>query len=128
MNEHLKAHMNLAFMRFVKVYVYHTNTKKPWDKLTEKERNAKDFKWLCQKWFCVSKNELKAKDIKKHFDICPELKEPEGSVNEKHVDLYKGWKQHSEYYKIYPEYPLTEYDLKLLLNVVGIRMIHFVNN
>ena len=127
MNEHLKSHTDKAFMMFTKVYIYNTNTKKPWDKLTEKDKTNKKFKWYCEKWFCISKGKITSDDMKNHLKICPELKEPEGSINERHVNFTKGWVRHSKFYRMYDAYPLTEYDLKLLLNVIGIRMLHFVN-
>jgi len=117
-----------AFMLFTKVYVYNTNTKKPWNKLTAKQRNHKNFQWTCSKWFFVSNEPLTIEDVNNHIIDCPELKESADNILKNNVNPVKKWKQNAAWADIYAFFPLTEYDLKLLLNVIGIRMLHFVNN
>lgn len=127
MHEHLKMQPEKAFMHFTKVYVYHTNSKKPWNKLTEEEKMKKGFEWGVSKWFCVSKKTpLTQKDIEHHLKICPENIEVIPGPNTKAIEKRKNIG--SSYYHIYPSHPLTEYDLQLLLSVIGTRMIHFVEN
>ncbi len=41
-------------------------------------------------------------------------------------DVTKKWKHTSEWYHIYPSTKLNAYDVKLLLRIIGIRMLHFI--
>ena len=132
MNEDLKRNPDKAFMHFTRVYVYITNTKKPWDELKDKEMKSKKFKWNVSKWFCVSKNKLKREDLIKHFEECPEIHEKGyDGINKRQEEMFKkpkGWKHQSLFFHIYESRPLEVYDLKLLIECLGLRMTHFVKN
>jgi hypothetical protein len=127
MNEMLKVNKN-GFMVFTKVYIYNTNTKKPWNELTEKDKNKNEFSWYCEKWFFVSKRKINELDVIEHFKYCPELigEDKDSWIFKKHKKPDGDWKNHAKWVRIYPSAPLTVYDFKLLLNVIGIRMLHFV--
>ena len=121
-------------MYFSKVYIYKTNTKKPWDYLTKhtpKVFDSKKFRWACNKFFILHPNlEVTQEEIEHHIKNCPEL----GEINEgrfcnysdKCEDATKKWKHTSEWYHIYPSTKLNAYDVKLLLRIIGIRMLHFI--
>ncbi len=127
MNEDLKRNPSKAFMLFTKVYVYTTNTKKPWHKLKTKEMNSKKFEWYCQKWFFMSRTHPTEADVKHHLKTCPELKETEDNILKNNFG--PKWKHTSYFYHIYDSYPLKDaYDFKLLINTIGLRMLHVVNN
>jgi len=127
MHQHLKQHPERAFLHFIRVYCYITNTKKPWDKLTNAQREHKDFKWTVRKWFFAANAPIiTVEDIKHHETICPELDRTPG-VNDKCEDPTDDWKCRSEFYEIYPPFPLTEYDTQLLINTLGLRMFHMMN-
>ncbi len=127
MHQHLKNHPEEVFMWFQKVYVYCTNTKKPWDKLTIKERESKKFQWTCYKYFCVSKFPITEEDIRDHEKICPESIEMIPGTNDNTHMNKENWIK-SKWYDVYGAHPIIEYDLQLLNTLIGIRMIHFVNN
>ena len=125
MNMDYKNGRKKPMLLFSKVYVYKTNTKKPWNKLTEKQLNDKKFQWSCIKWFIISNKELTEKDVKTHISSCPEL---ENNEFDKHLPGIK-WKHESYWFNIYNPVPITkEYDLKLLIETIGLRMLHFINN
>ena len=127
MNEDLKRHPELAPYLFTKVYIYVTNTKKPWNQLTEKDFADKKFKWYCNKWFFISSKKLTEDVVKEHINDCPELREKLDDISKKTPNLNKNWKFKSEWYNIYPEVPLRdEGELKLLVNTIGLRMLHFM--
>lgn len=124
MNEDLKRHPEQRLLYFTKVYVYTTNTKKPWNKI---DLNDKKLEWFCAKWFCISKDILTENMVKNHINNCPELKESIDDLSKKNSDPSKNWKYKSEWYHIYPEVPLKdEGELKLLINTIGLRMLHFI--
>ena len=125
MNEDLKRNPEKAMLLFTKVYIYGTNTKKPWDKLNKKEMNKSTFKWECGKWFFLSKHHPTKEQVIEHIKSCPELVEDADNIlkNNKRSEM----KAH--FYHIYESYPLrNEEQLKLLLNTIGVRMLHFINN
>jgi len=126
-NEILKVNKN-GFMVFTKVYIYNTNTKKKWIDLTEKDKNSDKFSWYCEKWFFISKKDITEENVLEHFKYCPELngEDKNSYIFKKHKKPDKDWKNHSKWIRIYDSYPLTVYDFKLLLNVIGIRMLHFI--
>ena len=58
--------------------------------------------------------------------VCPELR---GNSLDKHAVQPKKNKITSYWYKMYETWPIAdEYDLKLLINTIGLRMMHFVDN
>lgn len=127
MHEHLKMQSEKAFMHFTKVYSYHTNTEKPWNELTEEEKQADGFEWGVSKWFCISKKvPLTQKDLEHHIKTCPENIEEIPGPNTKAIEQQKQCK--STYHHFYPSHPLTVYDVQLLLSVIGSRMLHFTEN
>jgi len=127
MNLDYKNGTKKPMLLFTKVYVYKTNTKKPWDKLTTKEFDSKKFEWTCIKWFMVSNEPLTEQEVKDHIKSCPEL---ENNKFDKHLPKDKTKNKNTSYwYDIYAEQPIVgEYDLKLLIDTIGLRMLHFVNN
>jgi len=124
-HQNLKTHMDKSFLLFYKSYTYITNTKKPWDKLTIKERERKNFKWRCQKMFILANGEITQKDVEDHYKNCPEMFEYVEGTNT--YSNEKVWPIESRWTEIYPPFPLTEYDAKLLINTIGLRMCHFIN-
>jgi hypothetical protein len=129
MNEDLRRHPERAFLLFTKVYQYTTNTKNPWNMLTDKERNDKTFQWSCNKWFFISKHPLTEAQCLRHIRTCPELYEEVDNVLKNNVDPSKKWKYISHWFDIYEAYPLrNEEQFKLLVNTIGLRMLHFVEN
>ena len=127
MNEDLKRHPDKAFMLFQKVYIYYTNTKKPWIELSEKEKNSKKFKWYCDKWFVLSKKQVTEKQVIEHIKTCPELKESADDILKNNVDPTKKWKHHSIWTDVYKGFPIRdEHEFKLLVNTIGLRMLHFM--
>lgn len=127
MHQNLKRNKDRSFLRFTRVYIYCSNTRKPWNKLTKAEQDDKNFKWFCRKWFVVSNGDITEDDMKNHEKNCPEVYEYIEGVNDNVENPAKDWKQCSFWYDIYESFPLTEYDLKLLINVLGLRMVHFIN-
>lgn len=128
MHQNLKNHLDQAFLLWQKVYIYITNTKRPWDELPMKEREDKKFKWTCVKLFVLSNKPISKKDVEEHMKTCPETYEYVEGTNKNGFDLNpNNWKPCSVWYDIYPPFPLTEYDAKLLINTVGLRMCHFIN-
>lgn len=128
MNEDLRRNPDKAMMLFTKVYVYTTNTKKPWDKLKPKELNDKKFQWFCNKWFFISKTPLTEEKVNKHIENCPELYEEADSILTNNIDPTKKWKHTSKWAHIYNSYPLrNEEQFKTLVNCIGLRMLHFVD-
>lgn len=128
MHQNLKQHKDKAFLVFHRVYIYLTNTKQPWDKLTNKQREAKGFDWKVIKLFVMTNGPLTKEHIIQHMENCPETFEYVDGVNKGGLDLVvKDWKQTSNYFEIYEGFPLTEYDAKLLINTLGLRMCHFIN-
>jgi len=129
MNEDLRRNLDKAFLLFTKVYIYNTNTKKPWNRITNKEMNSKKFKWYCSKWFCISKHPITAKEVENHIISCPELVEDKDNVLKNCASPSKGRKHHSVWYDVYDPYPLrNEEQLKILINTIGLRMLHFIEN
>ena len=129
MYEDLKRNLDKAMLLFTKVYVYHTNTKKPWNELTPKQMNDTKFKWACGKWFMLSNDTITSNQVKTHIKSCPELVEDADKILKNNNNPFAKWKQHSEWYNIYEAYPIKgELELKLLINTIGLRMLHFVNN
>lgn len=128
MNEDLKRHPDKALYHFIKVYVYHTNTIQPWDKLSPKDMGKKTFRWSVTKWFFISKTPtLTKKDIEGHIQNCPELKESIDDLASKNISPTASWRTISHYYHIYPSIPLKdEGEYKLLVNTIGLRMLHHV--
>lgn len=127
MHENLKTQPDKVFMWFQKIYEYKTNTGK-WRDLTEKDRQKKNFQWTIVKMFAVSKNPMTAEDYYKHLKECPELKEDVPGTNDKAVHRHPKWRKTYSDALVYTPHPITPYDLKMLLNTIGIRMIHFVEN
>ena len=128
MHENMKVSGN-AFMWFSKVIIYKTNTKKKWSKLTKRETKAKGFKFIAPKLFVVSKNrEVTQQQIEDALLTNPDFNEQQSGINDKSGSLTKDWKYCSSDYIIYGAHPITEYDLKLIINLLGIRMIQFVSN
>jgi hypothetical protein len=130
MHQNLKNHKERAFLLFYKIYIYRNNTKKPWNKLNLEEREKEDFKWDTVKLFIMSNGVLTEKDVVHHLEICPETFEYTTGTNKdvfKDVMINKDWKHTSIWVDIYEPFPLTEYDTKLLINAIGLRMCHFVN-
>ena len=71
---------------------------------------------------------LTDEDIINHMKNCPEAFEYVDGVNKGGLELeVSEWKITSHYFEIYDGFPLTEYDSKLLINTLGLRMCHFVN-
>ncbi len=129
MNLDLSRNPEKALLLFTKVYIYTTNTKKPWIELTPKQRNAKNFEWYCPKWFFLSKKPLSQLGVIKHIKTCPELVESADNILKNNAQVDKKWKHKSFWCDIYPFYPLRdEKDLKTVINTIGVRMLHFVNN
>ncbi len=128
MHEHLKEHPEEAFMLFTKVYIYSNNTNKKWSQLIQQDKDSKDFKWSVIKLLFLSKNPLTELDIKEYWKNSPELDDPPDSTNTKAVDGTAKWKKKTEDYIIYNYFPVTAYDVKLILNILGIRMTHFIEN
>lgn len=125
MNEYLKEHPERAFISFYKVYIYGTNKGK-WTELSQEDKDSPGFKWDVSKAFFLSKRRITAEDVKNHFTVngCKcEGEDPEGTTNTK----CKKSKLTKDYV-IYGGIPLTGYDAKLLLNVIGLRMLHFVES
>lgn len=128
MHENLKTHPEKAFMLFYKVYIYITNTDKKWNDLTTKQKEKRGFKWGCVKLFVMSNGKITKQDIEKHIETCPEMFQYIDGVNKKkHRFNSSNWNKYSEDYVIYEPHPITEYDAKLLLNTIGVRMLHFIN-
>jgi len=127
MNEDLKRNPNKAFMLFQKAYIYHTNTKKPWIKLTDKEKNNKKFRWYCNKWFILSNHQVTEAEVLEHINNCPELKESADKILKNNINPTKNWKHHSEWVDVYKTFPIRdEHEFKLLVNTIGLRMLHFI--
>lgn len=129
MHQNLKNHKEKAFLLFQKVYIYRTNNKKPWDQLTFAEREDIKFKWDVIKFFIISNGEITKQDIWDHLEFCPESFEYVSGTNAP-IDIWrndKTWNVKSIWFDIYPPFPLTEYDAKLLMNTIGLRMCHFIN-
>lgn len=125
MNLDYKNGAKKPMLLFTKIYIYATNTKKPWNKLTEKDMDNKKFQWTCTKWFIISNNPLVIKEVEEHIKSCPEL---ENNKFDKHVPKSR-WKNTSYWYEMYTPTPIVgEYDLKLLIEAIGLRMLHFINN
>lgn len=127
MHENLKTQPDKVFMYFQKVYNYMTNTAK-WSELTEKQKTSKGFEWTISKLWVVSKKPITIDDYYDHQTHCPELYSETPGVNDKAFKPMKGWKKMYEDPQIYGAHPITEYDLKLLLHILGVRIIHFINN
>ena len=127
MHENLKTQPDKVFMYFQKVYNYMTNTAK-WSELTEKQKISKGFEWTISKLWIVSKTPITVDDYYQHLERCPELYNETAGVNDQMFKPMKNWKKTYEDPLIYGAHPITPYDLKLLLHVIGIRMIHFVDN
>ena len=128
MHQNLKHHKDQAFLVFHRVYIYITNTKKPWNELTNKQREHKKFKWRVVKLFVMANGPITPADIEWHMANCPETFEYAAGVNDSNFDLtVPEWKHCSHDYHIYEGFPLTEYDTKLLINTLGLRMCHLVN-
>lgn len=127
MHENLKGHPEAVFMYFQKVYNYMTNTGK-WSELTERQKNKKGFEWTITKLFVVSKHPITVDDYYQHMENCPEMIDETAGVNDKVVKPFTKWKNTYDDPLVYAPHPITEYDLKLLLHVIGVRMIHFINN
>lgn len=108
---------------FQKVYVYITNTDKPWNKLTNEDMSKKKFSYVCHKWYFIVKKKLSKRDIDKHFRTCNDGH----NVSEFYDMAKKRDIGYSVFYDFYEPVPLSEYDLKLLLNTIGIKILHFVN-
>lgn len=123
MHEKLKMHPEEAFMLFTKIYIWYANTKTPYTKLTVKEKEGKNFKHEVAKIFCISKHKVTPENIELYLlnspeeDLAPHFKKKRNQSWVKSVD-----------YEIYGYHPISAYDLKLLLNVIGIRMLHFIEN
>lgn len=128
MREDLRRNKDKSFLLFTKCYVYTTNTRVPWDKLTLEEMNNSDFRWYCVKWFFISKRVLTEQEVENHVKNCPELQESADELSKRSVDVGCNFVEKSEWYNLYESYPIAnEYDLKLLINTIGLRMIHFVD-
>lgn len=128
MHEHLKEHPEKAFILFTKVYIYYNNTKTPWSKLKQKQKDNKNFKWFVSKLFCLSKNPLTKKDVIEYWDNCPEFDTQKVTTNSKSVSIAHNWKVCTKDHIIYGWHPVKAYDVKVLLNTIGIGMCHFIEN
>jgi hypothetical protein len=130
MHQNLKNHKERAFLLFYRVYIYRNNTKKPWNKLSLTEREDKKFKWDAIKLFVMSNGVITSEDVINHLNTCPEAFEYTTGTNKdafKDVMTNEKWSNTSIWIDIYEPFPLTEYDSKLLINALGLRMCHFVN-
>lgn len=129
MHENMKGRLEDAFMIFHRVYIYSNNTKKHWNDLTDKDKTHPNFKWTVAKLFCLAKKPATCEDIALHIKYCPELNESAEGINDKavKVDTDK-WKHRTDSYIIYQGHPVNVYDVKLLLHLIGVRMIHFIHN
>ncbi len=129
MNENMKDN-ETAYMYFHKVYIYVTNTKTKFSQLTEKEKKKKNFQWYSIKHFLLAKNKVKTMDeVLDVINKDPDLREEQSGVNDRGVKTDdKQWKHKSYDYVIYGCQPLTVYDVKLLLNIFGIRLFRFFVN
>jgi hypothetical protein len=128
MHEHLKEHPEKSFLFWTVVYIYYNNTKTTWDKLTQEQKDNKDFRWHVAKLFCVSKKTLKDVDIIGCMSDGAEFDDLkfENNTNSKFEGPMTKWENKSTYYEIHTCFPLTAYDLKLLLNLFSPRMLHFI--
>jgi hypothetical protein len=123
-NEYLKEHPENAFLLFTKVYIYYNNTSTPWNKLTQKQKDNKNFRWTCAKMYFLSHKPLTKKQIKHYIENdTTELNEPGKTTNKKTINK----KMKSEDYVIYPYFPMRGGDVKVLCNALGLRMLHFVD-
>ena len=130
MHEYLKEHPEKSFLLWQSVYIYHTNTKKKWSELTQKDKDNKNFKWFASKMFMLAKKPVTVADIEKYIKESPEFDDMDipNSTNSKSSNPSDSWKHHSVDYVIYGWFPLTHYDVKLLFNVMSPRMLHLINN
>lgn len=130
MNEYLKERPEKAFLLFTKVYIYMTRTKKKWSQLTQEEKETPGFRWDCAKMYFLSRKPLTEEQIINYITTdTTELNEPEDTTNSKSVKNKKLLNLlNTKDYIIYPFFPLRACDVKVLLNTIGIRMLHMIDN
>lgn len=130
MNEYLKERPEKAFLLFTKVYIYMTGTKKKWSELSQEEKETPGFRWDCVKMCFLSKNPLTEEQIINYIKTdTTELNEPPNTTNSKSIKNKKLMSLlTTKDYIIYGYFPLRACDVKVLLNTIGIRMLHFIDN
>lgn len=112
-----------TFMWFRKVYVYYSNTSKPFSKLSKKEKLSKKLELRVPKLFVLSKDrnitDEQVRDLGNN--------DPDCSYNlDSLVPEKKRWKKCSKEYITYDPHPINVYDFKLLINLLGVRLLRFV--
>ena len=124
MHEYWKEHPEKAFMLFTKVFIYKNNSGTKWSELTQDQKDDPEFKWSCTKMFVLSKRPISPEDAKRAYENSPEMDDVNlpNSTNSKADDPHSGWPSD---FVIYPFFPCSAYDVRLLINTVGLRRLHF---
>lgn len=123
MHEELKRKENGLW--FNKVYFYYTNTTKPYSQLKEKDINKKGFDLICPKLFFIgNKKMLTETEVIWSINEDPDIGSMDGfDANNLKDKKWKTWKRDI---LVYGGHPITIYDMKLLINLLGVRLLRFV--
>jgi len=112
-----------SFMWFMKVYIYYSNTSKPYNSLSQKEKLDKKLELDVPKLFVISKKkDITIEDIERSIREDPDF---QGSLDKMVINRNK-WKKWSKDYIVYGAHPISIYDFKLLINLFGVRLLRFI--
>jgi len=110
-----------SYMWFYKIYAYYTNTKKKYSALSADDKLKCEME-VVKYWVLAKNDKLTQEDIVESIMADPDMY----GFTDQFVVKDKKWKYWSKDYVAYPPHPLTQYDVKLLVNIFGIRLFRLI--